>query len=230
MADDDPARFPIPRVRTIGNARPPLQPQYDSEIPPFNLDLFQQFYSLVAVDLPAYDLGSRAQLSPALATVSKALEPEAPPSVMLDQLVRKFLLNCQSQFLQLSANPAITKIAQLHHELYTLSELIREKNIKPELTQYADMLTGEVYDLYDSEFAKRVNADYWGAGKSGEAVIAELLTKEIERVRLLNQHTGSILAVCAVQRSLDKADVNGGQAILNWAKQNGIEAVYQSPD
>jgi predicted NUDIX family NTP pyrophosphohydrolase len=40
---------------------------------------------------------------------------------------------------------------------------------------------------------------------------------------LLNQYTGKVLAICAVRRSLDKADVNDGQAIMNWAKQNGIE-------
>jgi hypothetical protein len=219
---DDPASFPIPRVRAIANPRPALQPEYENDSPQFNFELFQLFFSLVIYDLPAYELGNSTDITPALVTVGKALEPDGPSTIMLEHLVRKFLLSSQSHLLQLTSNPVLAKIAQLHHELYLASEILRPKKTQAELCQYADMLTGEVYDLFNSEFARKVNTEFWDAGKTAELVINELLTKEIERIRLLNPHSGNVLSLCAVQRALDKAPGPASQQITSWAKDNAL--------
>jgi hypothetical protein len=113
------------------------------------------------------------------------LEREVPSPLMLDHIVRKFLLHCHGQFLELTSSPVLAKISQLHNELQLASEVLTQHKVPPVIISYCDMIVAETYDLYNSEFAKTVNRDYWDAGQGVEVVIDQLLTKEIEKIRLL---------------------------------------------
>jgi hypothetical protein len=218
---DESASFPIPRMRCIPNPRPAIRPVYEPENSQFNFEMFQLFYSLVMFHLPAYDLGLGIQISPALDTVGKALEQEVPSPLMLDHIVRKFLLHCHGQFLQLTSSPVLAKISQLHNELQLASEVLALHNVAPVIVNYCGMIVAETYDLYNSEFAKTVNRE-WDSGAAVEAVIDQLLTREIGKIKLLCNRSSECLLQCVIRRAIEKAPAAAVQKITDWAKTNNI--------
>jgi hypothetical protein len=225
------ASFPIPRLKAIPNPRPPILPDYQPDTTEFNFDMFQLFYSLVIFHLPAYDLDhiepmssspDAAPLSNASQTVAQALDSEKPSPMILEHIVRKFLVHCHSQFLDLTAEPVLSRIAQFHNELVFTSMVLHQHPTKQALVNYADMLLAETYDLFNATFEEKVNEEYWGAEKSVDDVIGELLTKEVERLRLLAAESSEVLSRCIVRRALDRAPAAAVPKITAWAKDNGI--------
>jgi hypothetical protein len=208
-------------MAAIPNPKPVIQPLYESPTFQFNQDQFQLFFSLVNFHLPAYDLGQTQQYSPALETVGIAFEgAQQPQNVMQDHIIRKFLIDCHSQLLKLTSDPVVFKLAMLHNELFLASEFLRLH--QSPLVNYCDMLMAETYDLYNSTFSKTVNKQFWEAGRPVEDVINELLKKEIEQFRMLNNETFVLLSQCTIRRALDKAGTQAGQKIMLWAKENEI--------
>jgi hypothetical protein len=199
-----------------------MVPSYQPEAFQFNYEMFQLFFSLVMFHLPAYDLGQPVPISPALDTVGKALDHDHPSPIILEHIIRKFLIHCHEQFLQLTSMGVLSKISHLHNELYLASEVLSHK-ARPGLINYCDMLLAETYDLFNSEFAKRVNNDYWAQNKPVEAVIDELLTKEAEKIRVLCDKTIECLLQCIVKRSLDRAPQPAVQRIIQWAREQGVQ-------
>jgi hypothetical protein len=225
---EDIANFPIPRLMEIPNPRPPILPEYQPDNTEFNFEMFQMFYSLVIFHLPDYDLDNipavdgTAPLSSANTTVAQALECEKPSPMMLEHIVRKFLIHCHSQFLDLTAEPVLSRIALFHNELMFASLMLHHHPSRLALTNYADMLLAETYDLFNATFEKKVNEEYWEAEKSVDVVISELLTKEIEKLRLLCEQSMEPLSRCVIRRALEKAPPPAAQKITAWAKENGI--------
>ena len=214
--------FPIPRVDQIPNPQPAIQPVYEPQNDPFNPELFQLFFSLVNFHLPAYNLNSNQQFSPALETVGTAFEHKNASPVMQEHIIRKFLIDCNSHLLELTSNPVLSKLAMLHNELFLASEFLRLHNTANTLVDYCDMLMAETYDLFNSQFAKIVNQDYWDKGKAAEELINELLKTEIEKIRTLNCQSFEALSQCAIRRSIEKAGQQSSQRIIQWAKNNEI--------
>lgn len=221
----DYSSFPIPRMRSISNAKKAIAPTYSPSSKEFSPELFQLFFSLVNFHLPAYDLGQKLQFTPALETVGTAFEQEKSPSPrMQEHIVRKFLIECQHQLIQLTSKPVLSKIAMLHNELFLAAEFMRlhKKEKQKPLLNFCDMLMAEVYDVFNSEFARVVNQQYWQAGKTAEEVINELLKKEIEKLRVFNNKSFEHLSQCAIRRALENSPAGAQQKILNWAKDNEI--------
>lgn len=220
--NEDMGEFPIPRIAKISHPQPALSPKYEPTNSPFNPDLFQLFYSLVNFHLPDYDLGQNQQFSPALETVGTAFDQEENPPIMRDHIIRKFLLECHSQFLKLTSNPLVSKCAMLHNELFLASEFIRLHKTEKKLIEYCEMLLAEVYDLFNTTFSKIVNEQYWNKEKTAEDVINELLKNEISKIRILNNQSFLMLSNCALRRTLDKATAENAKKIQAWAKENQI--------
>ncbi|OHT01871.1 hypothetical protein TRFO_31213 [Tritrichomonas foetus] len=221
--------FPIPRVNHISNPQPAIQPVYEPQNDQFNPELFQLFFSLVNFHLPAYDLSRSQQFSPALETVGTAFEQESPVSpIMQEHIIRKFLIDCNSHMLELTSNPVLSKMAMLHNELFLASEFLRLHNASATLVNYCDMLMAETYDMFNSHFSKIVNEQFWDKGKAAEELINELLKKEIEKIRMLNNQSFEILSQCAIRRSVEKASAPNSQRIVSWAKDNEIPYQDQS--
>jgi hypothetical protein len=148
--------------------------------------------------------------------------PKQSP-MMLEHIIRKFLIHCHSQFLDLTSDPVLSRIAQLHSELFFTTAILQHKqHTKPSLMNYADMLYAETYDLYNATFEQKVNSEYWDQDKPVEALISELLTKEIEKLRLLSPQSSEILSRCMVRRALERAPQAAIPKITTWAKDNGI--------
>lgn len=219
---EDLSNFPIPRVKCISNPKPAIQPTYTPQSEQFSPDLFQLFFSLVNFHLPAYDLSQNQQFSPALETVGTAFDQEDASPVMQEHIIRKFLIDCHQHLLALTSKPVLSKMAMLHNELFLASEFLRLHNTSSSLMNYCDMLMAETYDLFNSEFSKTVNKQFWAAGKSAEEVINELLKKEIEKIRMLNNQSFEQLSQIAIKRSIENAPANAGQRITAWAKDNEI--------
>jgi len=214
--------FPIPRLRAIPNPKPAIQPTYDPQPTPFAPDLFQLFFSLVNYHLPAYDLGQNTQYSPAVEVVSTAVDGETTAvPIMHEHIFRKFLLEVHQQFLALTSKPVLSKIAKLHSELFLTSEVM-PSTTPPALVQYCQMLMAEAYDLFNSVVTKTVSEDFWGKKKTVEEVINEFLKKEIEKIRIVNNHSFESLALCAIRRAVENAPGDGRQKIMTWAKDNSI--------
>jgi hypothetical protein len=125
--------------------------------------------------------------------------------MMLEHIVRKFLIHCHSQFLALTAEPALSRIAQFHNELVFTSVVLHHHQTRVALTNYADMLLAETYDLFNVTFEKRVNEEYWNADKSVEWVISEFLTMVVEKLGLVCEQSSDVLARCIVRRALEHA-------------------------
>ena len=224
---EDYSSFPIPRMRSISDPKPAIAPSYTPSSKEFSPELFQLFFSLVNFHLPAYDLGQNLQFTPALETVGTAFEQEKSPSPrMQEHIVRKFLIECQHQLIQLTSKPVLNKIAMLHNELSLAAEFMRLHKKKKEkqrpLLNFCDMLMAEAYDVFNSEFSRIVNQQYWGAGKTAEEVINDLLKKEIEKLRVFNNKSFECLSQCAIKRSIESSPAGAQQKILSWAKDNDI--------
>ena len=221
------AAFPIPRVNAISNPKPAIAPKYEPALEQFSPELFQLFFSIVNFHLPTYDLSQSQQFSPALETVGTSFDQEQPASpVMQEHIIRKFLIECQHQFLALTAKPVLSKLAMLHNELFLASEFLRlhnnaNKGLK-NLLNFCDMLMAETYDLFNSEISRIVNKQFWEAEKTAEEVINELLKKEIEKIRMLNNESFERLSQCAIRRAMENAPAAAGPRIMAWAKDNEI--------
>jgi hypothetical protein len=148
--------FPISRLKSIPNPRPPILPEYQPDTTEFNFEMLSLFYSLVIFHLPAAT--DTVALSPASHTVAQALESEKP-SPMFEHIVRKFS-KCHSQFLDLTAEPVLSRIAQFHNELVFTSVVFHHHQIRPSLTNSADMLLAETYALFKATFENKVNEEY----------------------------------------------------------------------
>ncbi|KAK8890557.1 hypothetical protein M9Y10_035334 [Tritrichomonas musculus] len=222
-AGEDLSDFPIPRVSHISNPKPAIQPIYEPINDQFNPNLFQLFFSLVNYHIPAYDLSQIQQYTPALDTVGNAFESEYENSpVLQEHIIRKFLVECHFQMLKLTSNPSLTKMEMLHNELFLASEFLRLHKASSTLIDYCEMLLAETYDMFNSQFAKTVNEQYWNKGKSAEELINELLKKEIENIRILNSNSFLALSQCSIRRSIEKAGAQNASKITDWAKNNQI--------
>lgn len=220
---EDYSNFPIPRVSKISNPQPAIQPVFDKPHDVFNPTLFQLFFSLVNFHLPAYDLSQIDQYSPALDTLGNAFEQEfqgAP--VLQEHLIRTFLVECNSQMLKLSSSPSLQKLEMLHNELFLTSEFLRLHKTETSSIEYCEMLMAETYDMFNSFFAKTVNEQFWNNGKTVDQLISELLSPEIEHIRMLNNNSFMALSKCVIRRSLDNAGSQNGEKIIEWAKKNEI--------
>ena len=228
--------FPIPRLDRIKNPKKALMPNYKPKPETFNPDLFQLFFSLVNFHLKPYELNPAQEFSAALETFCTAfddetesgekkqdVDPNSPECVVArNQIVRKFLLECQSQFFDLTSNPSLTKLAVLHNELFYASEVMRHHNPNPEMMNFCDMLMADTLDLYNSVIGKKINDEFWGAGKSAEELTNDLLKKEIVTIRNLNRETFQKMSQCAINRALEKAPSAQAGKIKQWAVQNDI--------
>lgn len=236
QSDDDSEDFPIPRVARISNPKPAIQPEYEPANDQFNPDLFQLFFSLVNFYLKDYDLSSAQQFSPALETVGTAFEPpesdannpsskesKDQPSIMREHIIRKFLIECHSQFLKNTSKPNLSKIAFLYNELLLASDFLRSDCGNTSIVEYCDMLQAETYDLYNSIISQTINEEYWEKNKTAEELINEFLKKEIEYIRILNTDSFKLLSQCAIRRAIEKASPAHSQSILQWARDNKIQ-------
>ena len=230
--------FPIPRVNKVDNPKKALTPNYKPQAENFNPDLFQLYFSLVNFHLKSYDLNPNQEFSPALETfctafdddmgnsTSKKVDPSAlkqPESLEVkNHMVRKFLIECQSQFFKLTNEQSLTKIAVLHNELFYASEVMRQHKPDKSLMDFCDMLIAETLDLYNAVISKTINENYWGQNKTAEDLINELLKKEIVTIRNLNRESFSLLAQCIMSRALEKAPANQASQIKSWAAKNDI--------
>lgn len=228
--------FPIPRIDKVPNHKKALLPKYEPNVEHFNPDLFQLYYSLVNFHIKPYDLDPGQEFSPALETFCTAYDEgetttlkeesvsfDTPENIVArNHIVRKFLLECQNQLFQQSSNPCLTKIAVLHNELFYAGEVLRHHKPDPKMMAFCDMLMAETLDLYNSEVSTKINRKYWGAGKTAEDLINELLKKEILTIRNLNRETFSRMSQCLIKRSLDKAPAAQASSIKTWASKNDI--------
>lgn len=234
--------FPIPRLMKIPNPKPALMPKYTALTEKFNYDLFQLYFSLVNYHVKSYDLNPNEEFSPALETFctafdnegdaedgdegKKKLDPKrlAEPECIIGRnlIVRKFLIECQKRFFELSSQPSLTKIAVLHNELFYASEVLRQHNPDPDMMNFCDMLMADTFDLYNAVIGNIINNQYWNAGKSVEDLINDVLKKEILTIRNLNRETFQRMSSCAIMRALDKAPAGQAGKIKGWAKDNEI--------
>ena len=231
-----PEPFPIPRLDRITNPKKALMPNYKPSFDTFNPELFQLFFSLANFHLKPYELNPAQEFSPALETFCLAFDdenengekkqdynPNSPECVVAtNHIVRKFLLEAQSKFFELTSNPSLTKLAVLHNELFYTSEVMRHHNPNPNLMNFCDMLMADTVDLYNSVIGQKINEEYWGAGKSVEELTNGLLKQEIVTLRSLSRETLSKLSSCVIQRALEKAPAAQAGKIKQWAVQNEI--------
>ena len=228
---------PIPRMTSVSNPKKPLVPKYTPINDSFNPDLFQLYFSLVNFHLKPYDLSPGQEFSPALETFCTTFDDEnengekkgdqamqnMPEAVASrSHIVRKFLLECQKKFFELSSNPSLNMISILHNELFYASEVLRHHQPNPSLMNFCDMLMADTLDLYNSTIANKINTEYWDHEKTAEDVINDILKKEIELIRNLNRETFLKMSKCAILRALEKAPGPQAGKIKQWATQNEI--------
>jgi hypothetical protein len=149
--------------------------------------------------------------------------------MMLEHIVRKFLVHCHSQFLALTAEPALLRIAQFHNEFVFASVVLHHHQTRVALTNYADMLLAETYELFNATFEKKVNEEDWNANKSVDLVISELLTMVVEKLRLMCEQPSEVLSRCIVRRALEYAPQAAVAKIAAWAKDDRIAVAAGAP-
>jgi len=236
--NEDYEQFPIPRTCKINNPKEAIKPEYKPKNDVFNPDLFQLFFSLVNFHLSPYELNPSQEFSPALETFctafdedtdnsdhkdSKNIDPDMPESLVMRQhIVKKYLIECQEHFHELTAEPNLTKLAVLHNELFYASEVLRNHKPDPKMMNFVDMLMADTLDLYNSAIGKIISEQYFGAGKSVEELINDLLKKELLFIRELNRESFHSLSQCIIHRTLEKAPANQVSKIKSWATENKI--------
>ena len=237
---EKPEDFPIPRLMRIDHPKKALVPNYNppTQKETFNADLFQLYFSLVNFHLKNYDLNTNQEFSPALemfctafdddlgSTQSKKMDPallKTPENLeIINQMVRKFLIECQNKFFQLTNEQSLTKIAVLHNELYFASEVMRQNKTNRNLMDFCDVLMANTYDLYNAVISQMINEKYWAQNKSAEDLINDLLKKEMVTIRTLNNQSLAQLSQCIIRRALDKAPTTQAAQIRTWATKNEI--------
>lgn len=211
---------PIPRRGKNIELVNPYVPSYEPNHSEFSFDIFQMYFSLVNFHLKSYDLAQTQECSPAVECLGHAFELKKDP-VLTEAMPRKYLLEANHQFHIQTKERNLVKIGMLHNDLFYVSELLSLYKMSQKLLDLCNMIMAETYDLFNSVFLQTVDK-MWEMNKTGEEVINELLKKEIEKIRQLNNKSNELLSRCIIQRAKEHAPSDQISKITQWAHDNHI--------
>lgn len=213
----------IPREFQISNPLPPFTPNKVIPLESFNESIFKPYLNFLQVIIPNYDLDPAVLESDAIKAIKAEFELEKPQKLFSTQMLKIFLVNCHSLQVHLMSHPSFTKFSMLHHELYLASVIIKTSQSGAiELRNYCDMMMADTMDLYHSHFSDILEHQFWGRTKTVDDVIKNLLTKEFERLRLLNDYTYKTFASLAMKKAIDSAPNSMISKLVQWAKTSNI--------
>lgn len=137
-------------------------------------------------------------------------------------IIHQYLLHCNELSIQLSQQPNLQKIAFFHHELKLTQQIIGKFEIDIQLKYFCDMIMAEVADLYIGNFVELVETKYWAKTKTVDDLLKSQLTKEIEKLRVLNDYSFNFLASGILRKCIDGAPSIGVHKLKDFAKEQKI--------
>lgn len=215
----------IPREFKIANPLPPYTP---TELPPldeFPKDVFIDYNTFISQILPNFELDPNVHESSAFQAVKSAFEKKESNSGLIHELfIRQYLLACHKILIKTmnQSHPSLTKLSLLHHELYQTSLVIKENNVKQELSDYCDMMMAETVDAYHNSFSDTIETHFWAKTKTVEDLIHSFLHKEFEKIRSLNPYTYKQLTCVALHKAIDSAPNSSVNTLLQWIKDQNL--------
>jgi hypothetical protein len=98
-------------------------------------------------------------LSTASKTILEALYPEKSSPLIIEYIIRKFLIPCHSPLLDLTVDSVLPRITHFHNKLKFSPAVLHHHQLSMTLKNDADMFLAEAYALFISGFEQKVNEE-----------------------------------------------------------------------
>lgn len=218
------SRRTIPREWQISNPIPPYVPMTVPPPAPSPTPCFEVYRTFLQDVLPRFEEHLSLDVIPSASMdfMKNAFAQSEPTSVFHELMLRQFLQTCQLTFLNLVARPGLAKSALLHHELVLAAALIQQRGLSVDLVNFCDMLLAEVLDVYQGTFASVITSKYWSKTRGVEEVINQLLKKELQVLRRLNEYSFATISVAMIRRALESAPPAAIPVLTKWGEENEI--------
>lgn len=211
----------IPRLDRITNPNPAYYPVKRPPHEGFNLEVFNKYKCFINDILPNFKLDSQEEFENTLEFFKNVMESDGLTKTYSDLIIHAFLLNCNNKQVELLSNPSLVKFSHLHHIVSQILEIAQNtKRLSAEMDDHCAMMLADTADMYYSHFSDIAEHKFWGKTKSVGDLTNQLLIKEFERLRLLNQYTYHQLAKLAMRKAIDSAPNSSVAGLIQWAKSN----------
>ena len=214
---------PIPRDFLISNPSTVFVPEYRFVPTESDMDSFRIYQDFVCNELPKFAVDLNNLISSAQIYLKKVFEACDGFTIYHQLMMKQYLLSCQSLVHALHISPSMSKLSVLHHELYNAAQIIQKYDMDYHIRCACDMMLAETSDLYFSYFSDLLETRFWSKSKSTEDLTNSFLTREVERLRLLNDYTFNTLSSSIVRRTVDSAPSFAMNEVKKWiAKHNFV--------
>ena len=212
----------IPRDFKIVNPLPPVVPIYCPQPDDFSESGFIRAFQMVNCTIPELDLQNPATLPEFTDSITELFNSEEKDRFMVETIVRSLILTIHKYYLTQIVQSSLTRLSSLHHVVYLLLQVFRENHIPEATIDFCEMLLADIADIFSCHVYEVVDQKFWAKTKTADDVISQFLSKEVAKLRLLNEYTYTVLSQNSVRKAIENGPASAAHKIMQWAAENNI--------
>lgn len=213
--------FPIPRYNQIDNPCNPYIPNIEIHFPHIDQEKFLILSHISQADVLEQEENGGQEHSELYQELIHSFTHGNDDTIQ-EHIIRKYLLHAQSKLFELTNTKSLTQIGILHGDLLDLSEKLYNNSKFANLSDFCDMLLGEVFDLFSSTVSQIAKRQYWAQSLPADALIQKVLQRELMNLRTTPVNNLMKLSSCLVRRSMENAPEESRNRLIEWAAKEHI--------